>query len=138
MRSDNNVLDLSSLVPERKCVRFKKDGPEYEMVLPSELSLEQRSVLFAIQRKMTKLNRKGMDRGDLSKEELRQLTILNDKAARLILVDVPEEEFNELNDFLKEAVVLDFLISFGRAIRQTAKMVGGEDLEKEVTTLSAN
>lgn len=139
MSNDNEVLDLSVLVPERKSVRFRRDGAEYEMVLPSELTLAQRSVLFAIQRKMSKLNDKSISKGELSRDELRQLTDLNNKASRLILADVPDEEFDALSDFHKEAVVLDFLIRFGKSIRQTALVVGGRDLEKAVAaTRSAN
>lgn len=136
MSNDSNVLDLSVLSPDRKQVVFVRDGTTYEMILPSELTLEQRAILFAIQRKMARLNEQSIERGDLSESQMKQLTELNNKAARMILIDMPDGDFIDLSDFHKEAVVLDFLISYGKIIRQTAMVVGGEEIAKGLSILS--
>lgn len=121
---DEDVLDLSDIIPERKQVRYTKDGPLYDMVLPNELSIVERAKLMALHRLMEKLNA----RPHLSRAEADKLMKAMNEAARLVLKDISDEDFGKIDDFMKEATVLAFMSAFGRAMMALAEATGGPDL----------
>jgi len=121
---DEDVLDLSDIIPDRKQVRFETDGPLYDMVLPDELSIVERARLMQLHRLLEKLN----NRPNLSRAEAEKMTRAMNEAARLVLKDISDEDFRRISDFKKEAVVLGFMSAFGNAMMKLAEATGGPDL----------
>lgn len=128
----DNILDLTDLRPERQQVRFEKDGPLYDMLDPTEMSLRDRAELFGLHRKMEKLNEKS----NLTSNERQALAQAIDEAARMVLPTMPADELKALPDIYKEAVVLGFMTAFGNTINKLAAVTGGQEMTEALNTIS--
>lgn len=128
----DNILDLTDLAPDRQQVRFVKDGPLWDMLDPTEMSLNTRAELWGLHRKMEKLNEKPR----LSRSERDALSQAIDTAARIVLPDMPEDEIRKLSDFHKEAAVLGFMTVFGATINRLAEATGGSEMVTALNTIS--
>lgn len=138
--SKDNILDLSDLAPSRHMVKFREDGELTRMVTPVDLSIRERSHLWAVHEEIQNLGetpgaRKGKRRlTETEREEFAaQVTRLYTEAATIILPDMSADEIRELADFHKEAVVLAFFASYGRAMEKIARKTGGRGLARVMT-----
>lgn len=132
--TDDSILDLSDLVPERKQVRFVEDGPLWDMATPDDLTILERAQLWALHGRMDRLNRKE----HLSRAESNKLRDMMNEAARIVIPSMPPDEFRRLTDFKKEAVVLGFMSAFGRTLRRLAEVTGGDEMVQALANAQAS
>lgn len=115
------ILDLSTLAPERPTVRIKtKADPEgklYEMAVPDDLSLADQQFLYARAGRLDTL----MSKAEPTTEERQELTMVVDKAASLILRDVPDQVMDELPNLQKQRAILVFLSAFATSVEEIVK-----------------
>lgn len=125
---DNDVLELTAILPERQKARLRTnenpeglrpDGSEYELVNAEEMSLVD---IQSVSREFTQMEALWTGaRGDTEQLELQLL--LDGLACRLI--DGPGEEVVKLSAVTKRAVIMRFFV--GLNSRQLAAL-GSEGL----------
>lgn len=87
------ILSISTLTPDRLSINI--DGRSYELADPDDLGIEEIVKLDKLYREISEIE--AMER-EATEEDARNLAVLLDKLARVLLLECPEEVHSRLND----------------------------------------
>jgi hypothetical protein len=108
-----NLLDLSTLAPERPTIGI--DGTAYEMAVPADFGVLERTRIDRLQAKVLKLGDIPEDESDEDADERsRALQRVLTSFAALVLPDVPADVRDKLTDNQLLGIMQAFFTAAGR------------------------
>lgn len=103
------LLELSTLAPERPTVLIKTtedpEGKLYELSMIHDLGMEQQQFIYSRGRRLGEL----MEKAKLTKGEVRELDMIVDKLAALVVRDLPREIRGALSAVQKNQLINAFM-----------------------------
>lgn len=128
--TNDNMLDLSELAPERKPVKLP-DGNVVEMLNPSELSFYDRAQLMRLTQKVVGLTEEVNAKPTKAKADALG-TALRD-LAEAVLPDAPKETIASLSPVNLDMVSGAFLALYGDMMNVMAQRIGVQNLAAQTS-----